>query len=44
MSKCPECLVGDLTHDNISKLDQCSDRYRCGYGWYDHEREGEGNE
>ena len=34
---CPDCNVGILCKDKISKVDQCPDRYGCGYGWYDNE-------
>jgi hypothetical protein len=38
MSKsCPDCEVGILSHDKVSGLDQCANRYGCGYGWYDNE-------
>jgi hypothetical protein len=37
MSKCPDCLTGELTYDKESKLDQCENRIVCGYGWYDKE-------
>lgn len=37
MSKCPDCNVGVLTFDPVSKLDQCENRILCGYGWYDRE-------
>ena len=41
MNKCPDCLVGELTHDIASGLDQCDNRIKCGYGWNDREYEGE---
>jgi hypothetical protein len=37
MSKCPDCLIENTMYDKVSKLDQCANRYRCGYGWYDNE-------
>jgi hypothetical protein len=38
MSKfCPDCNVGILNYDKVSGLDQCANRYGCGYGWYDND-------